>query len=275
MYLQNASKDELLGYFNSSAIKRTPVAEVLPFLADKIDACFIMGDDGKKLGYSLTTGHLDNPKYSRALVEIAVDDSCATTLHWLIPNLVRQFKLQGILVRSDDCTTLRVLAHFSFTLSHMLEIYEIPEEAPVSFADRVALISRPTINLRKFLEEGDDDILGPETYSHNRVEERFELKSEGRIVGAAIVQDIGIDGCKAIVPAIRPNFRRKGLGSALIRSVADKIREKGHTPLLVIKPENDRVKRMSNRMKLISLFDLIRVHPRFHISSTFSEETDE
>jgi len=229
-----------------------------------------MSDPGERIGYCLMTRELDDPRLALALIEFALLENVDGGLTRLIPNIVRSFKLDGVITRSDNLDTLKALAHFPLDIYHLIQVYEVIE-APSNGARVDAAVRRAKSGAFKpgaFMRPDDFDVFSPDLYHPERVVSRHEILLGNKVAGIGVIQKISHD-TRSITVSIKPEFRRRGLGGKLVSSLASRIRADGARPVIMIKPEDEAGLRFLNHIKAESLFDLLRTRPRFHASPVY------
>jgi len=273
MYLVAASAPEVASFRKStkrSGVKKSVtvsyLSEFSPLIAEKGEAAFLMSDDGKKQGYIVTTAELDRPKYSFALAEVSIRSGLPGGLIRLLPNIIRSFKLNSILARSDDAELMRAVAHYSFSATHIFEVYELaPGRERYEDPDDVILTEADSFKVASLLADGDAALFSPEIFDKKRRKKTFKLSHNGKTVGGAVVTQFGdAQADRAIFPVITEERRREGFGVTLVEMVADSLIADKKKPVLVIQPEDATSRNFVSSLDATPRFDLLRLQPQFH-----------
>ncbi len=283
MYLL-AAGDEDLSQFRRTVLRNVSkgsgkaiVLELSPLLQGKCDASFIMSDRGEKLGYCVVSEKSDSADLSRVLVEIGTRDKNSATMQKLLPNIIRSFKVDSLLVRSDDNELLRTLVHYPLDYYHVFQVYKLIDASQEKVdPEDLKLTQTPNSGLFGLSEESDFDIFQPLIFSKKKIFREYSLFN-GRVkIGAAVVTDFGEkDTEKAVFPVIKREFRREGYGSALVAMLARELSDQGMTAYAVVKPEDEIGAHFLSFASAEPAFDLLRGRPKFHerpLPDDYSEE---
>lgn len=267
MYLQAIAKDELIKYKTDSSFPATKVTDLSGWLFNKAEAHLLMSDGGERVGYCMVTGEMPDPRYSFALVEVGLSADVEGGLFRLIPNLVRSFKLQCVMTRSDDAEIMRTMAHYPFDFNHIFQLYELPVALETDMTtEKIKLVKAENLNPKKLLGNGDFDIFSPDVYNPDLTEGEYELMSGKKRIGVVVVQKVPGSDFKFVFPVVGQELRRKGWGATLVSISAGQVRKDGGRPIIVVKPEDEMGLAFINSVGAKPVCDLLRLQPKFHVS---------
>lgn len=275
MFLAKVSEKDMNNWLEKNKSERSSVLDVVPCLPDHCTAYFIANDEGRKAGLLLVTGTVSDYRYSNMLVLARMIPEEEKNLPRLIPNIMRSLRVDKLLVRSDDCHAMTIMAHFTFEHYHLLQIYEIENlvDAPV---EKVQLVKTDKqTDYRKFTGKHDFDVFTADIFDEKLDYDIYEATSGRRKLGVVITQVSPTLNLTKIFPVIRQTARREKWGTAVTLKIADIIRADGATPALVIRPENEVAVNFVNYMRGTPVFDLVCIKPMFHIRPLCEEPEGE
>lgn len=274
--LQDISKEKMVEYRQNTKIAQASVADISSWLWDQSKAYLLVDQKIGEVGYCVVTEQLKDQRYSATLIDLAVSKDYKVSMFRILPNIYRQLQLDSVLIKSDDCRFLQTILHFSCQMSHIFQVYE-----PQVSIDKKSEIYRklsltPLIKsaIARTARKREFKIFHPDILCEDSVLSGYNASFGSKSIGEVMILDTKYMNLKFIFPFVKKHLRRQGWGSILCAMVAQKIKDSGARPAMVVKPEDEIGLRFVSKIKAQSIFDLLHVRPKFHVTPIFPDNED-
>lgn len=262
MILQNGSPSLLSSLTDANPDARAALATIPTALVQRADIVMLMSEMGEPIGFALLAKENEtDQRLSDALFGLWLDERVEESYGKVLSNLLRSLRLSSYLIRSDDTLNIKELLHYPIEYIHLHQVYRVvgPEEsAPLDKGS-----SLPASSNRASSTPGT---LGtPLVVDGAKLDQVLRLCYGSKTVATVEVYESNDPKIRYLFPSVAPGQRREGFGREMVGAAADLLHKKGITSLLPIDPTDDAARRFAQHDLFESVYDFMRVTPRFHL----------